>query len=87
MGQVIDVRTPIVEEQLRRLQLMSDSAINYSLFKRPLNLSYFDHALIKDRWFGKLLFNHKSSKFIFLNSRVDIAVSYTHLTLPTILLV
>ena len=46
MGQVIDVGTPIVEEQLRRLQLMSDSAIDYSLFKRPLNIGYFDQNLI-----------------------------------------
>tara|TARA_S200000501_G_scaffold354841_1_gene375925 strand:+ start:89 stop:1699 length:1611 start_codon:yes stop_codon:yes gene_type:complete len=78
MGQVIDVGTPIVEEQLRRLQLMSDSAIDYSLFKRPLNLSYFDHALIKDQWFGELLFNRKSSKFIFLNSRVDLDFNSHH---------
>ena len=77
-GQVIDVGTPIVEEQLRRFQLMSDSAIDYSLFQRPLNLSYFDHTLIKDRWFGKLLFNRKSFELIFLNSRVDIDFNSHH---------
>ena len=77
-GQVIDVGTPIVEEQLRRFQLMSDSAIDYSLFNRPLNLSYFDSVLIKDRWFGKLLFNRKYSKFIFLNARVDLDFNSHH---------
>ena len=60
MSQVIDVGTPIVEAQLRRFQLTSDSAIDYSFSQRPLNLSYFDHALIKDQWFGKSIHKHKS---------------------------
>ena len=91
IGQAIDVGAPIVETQLRRFQLISDSAIDYSLFKRPLNIGYFDQNLIEDQWFGKSIYKHKSFEMIFLNIRLDMdfnskypyAVSYTHLTLPT----
>ncbi|MGY8977021.1 MAG: capsule assembly Wzi family protein [Cytophagales bacterium] len=78
IGQVIDVGTPIVEEQLRRLQLTSDSAIHYSFFKRPLNMTYFDKALIKDHWFGKSLLNRKSLELILLNMRLDLDHNSNH---------
>ena len=78
IGQVIDVGTPIVEEQLRRFQLTSDSAIHYSFFKRPLNMTYFDKALIKDHWFRKSLLNRKSLELILLNMRLDLDHNSNH---------